>query len=197
LLRLTISGRATITLKQGDITREQVDAIVNAANSSLMGGGGVDGAIHRIGGRIILDECRQIRESRLPEGLPAGQAVATSAGNLPAGYVIHTVGPVWHGGKSGEPELLASCYRESIHVAGERKLTSIAFPAISTGVFGYPKDAAAKIAINTIVELLRGGSSPVSDVRFIVFDAETYDIYEAKLKSLAGPEIQLESMFAP
>jgi O-acetyl-ADP-ribose deacetylase (regulator of RNase III) len=197
LLRLTISGRATITLKQGDITREQVDAIVNAANSSLMGGGGVDGAIHRIGGRIILDECRQIRESRLPEGLPAGQAVATSAGNLPAGYVIHTVGPVWHGGKSGEPELLASCYRESIHVAAERKLTSIAFPAISTGVFGYPKDAAAKIAINTIVELLRGGSSPVADVRFIVFDAETYDIYEAKLKSLAGPEIQLESMFAP
>ena len=192
MLRLTISGRTTITLKQGDITREQVDAVVNAANSSLMGGGGVDGAIHRVGGTAIQSECRKIRETKLPEGLPAGQAVATTAGNLPARYVIHTVGPVWHGGKSGEPELLASCYRECLRVADDLGLTSVAFPAISTGIFGYPKDAAAKIAVTTVVGELRGETA-VTDVRFIVFDSETYDIYETRLKSLSGPEIQIES----
>jgi O-acetyl-ADP-ribose deacetylase (regulator of RNase III) len=195
LLRLTISGRATITLKQGDITREQVDAIVNAANSSLMGGGGVDGAIHRTGGPEILSECRKLREIKLHEGLPTGQAVATTAGNLPAGHVIHTVGPVWHGGHQGEAELLASCYRECLRVADEVDAASVAFPAISTGIYGYPKDAAAKIAITTVVGELRGETS-VRDVRFIVFDAGTYDIYQAKLKSLTGPEIQLESTSA-
>jgi O-acetyl-ADP-ribose deacetylase (regulator of RNase III) len=192
LLRLTISGRATISLKQGDITREQVDAIVNAANSSLMGGGGVDGAIHRMGGPEIVSACRELRETKLHEGLPSGQAVATTAGDLPAGHVIHTVGPAWHGGHQREAELLASCYRECLRVADELGATSVAFPAISTGVYGYPKDAAAKIAITTVVGELRGETS-VRDVRFIVFDLGTYDIYQTKLKSLTGPEIQVES----
>lgn len=193
MLRLTISGTRTITLKQGDITGEQVDAIVNAANSSLMGGGGVDGAIHRTGGPEVLSECIKVRDTRFPDGLPTGQAVATTAGELPAGYVIHTVGPVWHGGAKGEAQLLASCYRECLRVASELKLSSIAFPAISTGVYGYPKDAAAKVAIATVLDVLRSGSATVTDVRFIVFDSSTYDVYAAKLKSLTGPEIQIES----
>jgi O-acetyl-ADP-ribose deacetylase (regulator of RNase III) len=192
LLKLTISGRSTITLKQGDITREQVDAVVNAANSSLLGGGGVDGAIHRAGGPPILEECIKLRDTKLREGLPAGQAVATTAGELPAGYVIHTVGPVWQGGDHREAELLASSYRESMRVADDLGLTSIAFPAISTGVFGYPKDAAAKVAVTTVVEELRAETS-VTDVRFIVFDASTYDIYATKLKALTGSEFQIES----
>ena len=192
MLRFIIAGRTTLTLKQGDITREQVDAVVNAANSSLLGGGGVDGAIHRGGGPPIIEECIKLRDTRFANGLPTGQAVATTAGDLPAGYVIHTVGPVWHGGNSGEAELLASCYRECLRVAAELKLTSIAFPAISTGVYGYPKDAAAKIAITTVVNALRVPIT-LTDLRFIVFDAATFDIYQAKLKSLTGPEIQLES----
>lgn len=190
MLRFSISGRATITLKQGDITRESVDAIVNAANSSLMGGGGVDGAIHRAGGRAILEECHTLRDTTLPGGLPTGHAVATSAGNLPARYVIHTVGPVWHGGDNGEPEQLANCYRECLRIADELKLTSIAFPAISTGIYGYPKDAAAKIAIATVIESLHNAHH-VTDVRFVVFDAATFDIYQVKLKSRT--ELQLES----
>lgn len=193
MLRLTISGTRTITLKQGDITSEEVDAIVNAANSSLMGGGGVDGAIHRGGGPEILSECIKLRDTQFTDGLPTGQAVATTAGELPAGYVIHTVGPVWQGGAKGEAQLLASCYRECMRVASELKLASIAFPAISTGVYGYPKDAAAKVAIATVVDTLRSATATITDVRFIVFDHATYDIYEAKLKSLPGPEIQIES----
>jgi len=192
LLRLTISGRSIITLKQGDITREQVDAIVNAANSSLFGGGGVDGAIHRAGGPEILNECIKLRDTKYQQGLPTGQAVATTSGDLPAGYVIHTVGPVWQGGDKGEPELLASCYRECMRVADDLGLSSIAFPAISTGVYGYPKDAAAKIAITTVVGELRAETS-VREVRFVVFDSATYDIYETKLKKVSGPEIQIES----
>jgi len=172
LLRLTISGRSIITLKQGDITREQVDAIVNAANSSLFGGGGVDGAIHRAGGPEILNECIKLRDTKYQQGLPTGQAVATTSGDLPAGYVIHTVGPVWQGGDKGEPELLASCYRECMRVADDLGLSSIAFPAISTGVYIYPKDAAANIAITTVVGELRAETS-VREVRFVVFDAAT------------------------
>jgi O-acetyl-ADP-ribose deacetylase len=194
LLRFSISGRATITLKQGDITRESVDAIVNAANSSLMGGGGVDGAIHRAGGRAILEECHTLRDTTLADGLPTGHAVATSAGNLPARYVIHTVGPVWTGGDNGEPEQLASCYRECLRIGDELKLTSVAFPAISTGIYGYPKDAAAKVAIATITESLRKAQH-MTDVRFVVFDAATFDIYQAKLKSRT--ELQLESTTTP
>jgi O-acetyl-ADP-ribose deacetylase len=192
LLRVAISGKSTVTLKQGDITREQVDAIVNAANSSLMGGGGVDGAIHSAGGSAILEACRKLRATEYPDGLPTGQAVATTAGNLPASYLIHTVGPVWHGGNGGEPELLASCYRECLRVANELKLNSIAFPAISTGAYGYPKNAAAEIAITTVVRGLKTVSA-IADARFIVFDFETLAIYESKIKSLTDPEIQLES----
>ncbi len=129
----------------GDITTLEVDAIVNAANSSLLGGGGVDGAIHRVGGPKIMEECRQIRQNEYPRGLPTGQAVITDAGNLPCKFVIHTVGPVWNGGNSGEEELLADAYRNSLERAAEVGAHTLAYPAISTGVYGYPADQAAKV----------------------------------------------------
>lgn len=143
-----------LVVATGDITRLAVDAIVNAANSSLMGGGGVDGAIHRAGGPAILDACRRIRASRYPDGLPAGEAVETTAGRLPARYVIHTVGPVWHGGTSGEEALLASCYLKSLTLAAQLDLQSIAFPAISTGVYGYPREKAARVVWRTLASYL-------------------------------------------
>src|SRR5882757_7583303 len=136
-----------IYLQQGDITKLSVDAIVNAANSSLLGGGGVDGAIHRAGGLAILEDCQKIRARQ--GGCPVGEAVITTAGRLPAKFVIHTVGPVWRGGDNGEPDLLASAYRNSLRLALEHKIQSIAFPGISTGIYGYPKDAAARVAIST------------------------------------------------
>lgn len=139
-----------LVVATGDITALSVDAIVNAANSSLMGGGGVDGAIHRAGGPAILEACRSIRAGRYPEGLPPGEAVETTAGKLHARYVIHTVGPVWHGGTSGEEALLASCYRKSLELAARLNLQSIAFPAISTGVYGYPREKAARVVWNTL-----------------------------------------------
>ena len=140
----------TITVVVGDITAQRVDAIVNAANSSLMGGGGVDGAIHRAGGPIILEECKEIRRTRYPQGLPTGEAVITSAGNLPSKFVIHTVGPVYgqHGGE--EPDLLAACYTNSFNLAIKNGLTTIAFPAISTGVYGYPLHEAAAVSSEAI-----------------------------------------------
>src|SRR5438067_9755690 len=146
-------GAATIELMRGDITRVKTDAIVNAANTSLLGGGGVDGAIHRAGGPAILEECRRIGRCK------TGDAVITTGGNLPARYVIHTVGPVWNGGNHGEPELLAGAYRNSLRLAEQHKLTSIAFPAISTGAYHYPIDDAARIALETTVTHLRAGSS--------------------------------------
>ena len=153
-----LDGR--LEVRTGDITALGVDAIVNAANSSLLGGGGVDGAIHRAAGPELLAECRRIRAADLPDGLPTGQAVATGAGKLAARYVIHTVGPVWHGGSSGEPELLASCYRTSLELAASlgdaEPVQTVAFPAISTGVFGYPKDAAARVAYQSIRSSLDG-----------------------------------------
>lgn len=135
-----------VLVKTGDLTLQMEDAIVNAANSSLMGGGGVDGAIHRAGGPAILEECRKIRSTRYPGGLPAGEAVVTTAGFLPAKKVVHTVGPIWHGGSRGEDKLLANAYRHSLLEAKKAGLRSIAFPAISTGIYGFPKDRAAKIA---------------------------------------------------
>ncbi len=166
----------SVYAKVGDITRERVCAVVNAANSSLMGGGGVDGAIHRAGGSAILDACRELRASRCPEGLPTGDAVATTAGMLPASYVIHTVGPVY--GRCGEAcaELLASCYRSCIERAAELGCTSIAFPAISTGSYGYPKAEAARIALWTVRALLLGHRMEVtlvfhSDEDFRIFTA--------------------------
>ena len=160
-----LQGRVIVTT--GDITRMNTEAIVNAANSSLMGGGGVDGAIHRAGGPAILEACRQLRRSRYPDGLPTGEAVATTGGNLPARYVIHTVGPVWHGGASGEAEKLASCYRRSLEEAAGLSLKEIAFPAISTGIYGYPKDKAAEIAFAAIRDFL--ASSKLPETVYLVF----------------------------
>jgi O-acetyl-ADP-ribose deacetylase (regulator of RNase III) len=153
-----LDGR--LIVECGDITAAEVDAIVNAANSGLMGGGGVDGAIHRAGGPAILEECRAVRRDRYPDGLPPGSAVETTAGRLRAKYVIHTVGPVWRGGKGGEPETLASCYRESLELAARLGLESIAFPAISTGVYGYPRDAAAKTVWKSVSAYLSSNASP-------------------------------------
>ena len=157
-----------IAIKVGDLTREAVDAIVNAANSSLMGGGGVDGAIHRAGGPAILDACRAIRNARYPDGLPTGHAVITPGGELPARFVIHTVGPIYgrHGGE--EPALLAACYASSIALAAEQGLRTLAFPAISTGVYGYPKAEAAGVARRAIVEALQRHPA-IEEVRLVFF----------------------------
>ena len=172
--------QSRLSLIQGDITRENVDAIVNAANSSLMGGGGVDGAIHRAGGPRILAECKQIvaRQGRLP----AGQAVITTGGNLPARYVIHTVGPVWHGGHGGEAEVLASAYRESLKLAQENRLRSVAFPSISTGAYGYPVDQAAGVALRTVISFLRDEAVSVREVTFVLFDQWTLEAYQKALE---------------
>ena len=160
----------------GDITVLNVDAVVNAANSSLYGGGGVDGAIHRAGGPAILAECRDIRSHRYPDGLPPGKAVITSAGELPAGYVIHTVGPIWHGGNNNEREVLADSYRNSLKIAVETGIKTIAFPAISTGIYGFPKQIAAGIAAETILAHLKKNSLPreVTLVFFSEKDMESF-----------------------
>ncbi|MEV0261406.1 O-acetyl-ADP-ribose deacetylase [Streptomyces sp. NPDC050617] len=196
-----------ITLAQGDITEQAVDAVVNAANSSLLGGGGVDGAIHRRGGPEILAECRALRASRYGRGLPPGQAVATTAGRLPARWVVHTVGPVFtegggedgygygHGDRSG---LLASCYRESLRVAGELGAATVAFPAISTGVYRWPLADAARIALRTVLETVDDsdtgtgtGSTAtgitvtgIAEVRFVLFDARAYAAFDDALREL-------------
>lgn len=167
----------TITLVQGDITRQSADAIVNAANSSLLGGGGVDGAIHRRGGPAILDECRSLRASRYGKGLPTGQAVATTAGNLDAHWVIHTVGPVYQASGS-DPESLASCYREALKVADELGARTVAFPAISTGVYRWPMDDAARIAVETV----RTTPTEVEEVTFVLFDERAYEAFAARLR---------------
>ena len=168
-----------LILVQGDITQQRVDAIVNAANSSLLGGGGVDGAIHRRGGPQILEECRIWRAIQYPDGLPAGQAVATTAGRLPARWVIHTVGPVYsrHEDRS---HLLASCYRESLRIADALGARTVAFPAISTGAFGWPMEDAARIALSTV----RRADPGIDEVRFVLFDAEAYSVFERVLKEI-------------
>ena len=163
-----------IKLIQGDITKLEVDAIVNAANSSLMGGGGVDGAIHRAGGPQILAECREIvaRQGRCE----SGDAVVTSGGNLPAKWVIHTVGPIWRGGNNGEPQLLQNAYLNSLRLAAENGVQTIAFPNISTGVYGFPKEKAAPIAIETVKKYL-ANHLQISQVYFVCFDTENYKLY--------------------
>jgi O-acetyl-ADP-ribose deacetylase len=169
-----LAGR--VRIKVGDITKEDTDAIVNAANGTLLGGGGVDGAIHRAGGKAILEACRQIRRERYPDGLPTGQAVITTAGNLPAKHVIHTVGPVYRRGGREQAELLAACYRNSLALAASNGLTTIAFPAISTGVYGYPQDEAANVAARAIEEFLRAERG-IQEIRLIFFargDAEVF-----------------------
>ncbi|MFE2356932.1 O-acetyl-ADP-ribose deacetylase [Streptomyces parvulus] len=165
----------TITLVQGDITRETADAIVNAANSSLLGGGGVDGAIHRRGGPAILAECRSLRAGHLGKGLPTGDAVATTAGDLDARWVIHTVGPVYSTteDRSG---LLASCYRESLRVADELGARTVAFPAVSTGVYRWPLDDAARIALDTV----RATPTSVTEARFVLFDDRAYEAFRSR-----------------
>ena len=174
-----------IEIIRGDITKQRVDAIVNAANSSLMGGGGVDGAIHRAGGAAILEECRKIISRQ--GSCPTGEAVITKGGNLPAKFVIHTVGPVWSGGKNNESEKLSNCYRNSLQLAIENNLETIAFPNISTGVYGYPKREAAQIAIKTVTGYLLQ-RSPVGQndhlirkVYFVCFDEENYQLYRSLL----------------
>lgn len=182
---LRIDG-ATLRLERGDITEQDVDAVVNAANSTLMGGGGVDGAIHRKGGPSILAECKEIRRTRYPDGLPTGDAVATTAGDLSAGAVIHTVGPRWRGGESGEEELLAGAYRNSLDVARENGWRTVAFPSISTGAYGYPTDRAARVALGTVAACLHEYGDDVDEVRFVLFSQDDYDTYAAALDEVAG-----------
>jgi O-acetyl-ADP-ribose deacetylase (regulator of RNase III) len=167
-------GKTTLSLIQGDITVQKTDAIVNAANSSLMGGGGVDGSIHRAGGPTILEQCRKI----IAEigRLDTGKAVITGGGNLQAKYVIHTVGPVWRGGNLGEAELLASAYRESLRLADSYKLETISFPSISTGAYGYPLTDAAKVALNAIISYLKSGTL-LEQVYIVLFDVGTLQVY--------------------
>ena len=173
-IAVRVGDPGEVRLLRGDITESPLDAIVNAANSELLPGGGVCGAIHRAGGPAIAEACRRIRSERGP--IPPGQAVATTAGRLPAKYVIHTVGPVWHGGDNGEAEILANCYRESMRIADELKLHSIAFPAISTGIFGYPVEQAAWVAIPSLIESLRSAKHVVL-VCVVLFDRGTLDAF--------------------
>ncbi|HVN85921.1 MAG TPA: O-acetyl-ADP-ribose deacetylase [Candidatus Binatia bacterium] len=172
-------GSARIMLLRGDITQQTTDAIVNAANTTLLGGGGVDGAIHRAGGPAILAECRALG------GCATGDAKLTTGGRLAARYVIHTVGPVYRDGRHGEPELLASAYRRSLEVASENGIRSVAFPSISTGAYGYPIAAAARIALRTVRDFLRG-QRDVSLVHFVLFSAQDFQTYAATLAEIAA-----------
>jgi O-acetyl-ADP-ribose deacetylase (regulator of RNase III) len=171
-----------LRVEQGDITKIHTTAIVNAANSSLLGGGGVDGAIHRAGGPQILEECRKIRDRQ--GGCKTGEAVITTGGRLPAAYVIHTVGPVWNGGQKGEPALLANCYRNCLQIALDHKLASVAFSSISTGVYGYPKKEAAAIAVHEVQQSLAAHEWP-KEIVFVVFDVENKQLYEQALSALS------------
>jgi O-acetyl-ADP-ribose deacetylase (regulator of RNase III) len=170
-------NKSILELVEGDIAREEVDAIVNAANSSLRGGGGVDGAIHRAGGPAILEECKKIG------GCPTGEAVITTGGNLKAHYVIHTVGPIWRGRSSEEAKLLANAYMNSLCIAKEKGLKSIAFPSISTGAYGYPLADASHIALSMIIEHLKGDTS-LEKVRCVLFGENTYGVYQKTLNSM-------------
>lgn len=173
-LRRFLNGR--VVVKVGDITKEDVDAIVNAANSSLMGGGGVDGAIHRAGGPEILKECKEIRRTRHPDGLPTGQAVITTAGKMAARHVIHTVGPVYGRGGKEKAELLAACYRNSLGLVAKKGLKTVAFPAISTGVYGYPLEEAAQVSSQAVEKFLASEPS-IGEVRLAFFNRSDADIF--------------------
>jgi O-acetyl-ADP-ribose deacetylase (regulator of RNase III) len=179
-MEATVNGQK-IQLHQGDITLEETDAIVNAANSSLAGGGGVDGAIHRRGGPTIMAET----ERRYPDGCPTGSAVITAGGNLKARHVIHAVGPVWGGGTRGEATLLAGAYRRCLELAVEHDCQSVAFPSLSTGAYRYPVDQAARVALKTVIDFLTEHAQPKL-VRFVLFDAGTYGAYAAALEELGG-----------
>jgi O-acetyl-ADP-ribose deacetylase (regulator of RNase III) len=170
-------GKSKVRIIKGDITEMATDAIVNAANSTLMGGGGVDGAIHRKGGFKILEECRRIRQTQYPQGLPTGKAVLTSGGNLKAESVIHTVGPVWHGGNRGEPQLLMQAYLNSLEVAASNGLKSIAFPSISTGAYGYPIEEASRVALKSVKEFLEKDNR-LDEVIFVLFSNNDLLVYQ-------------------
>jgi O-acetyl-ADP-ribose deacetylase (regulator of RNase III) len=174
-------NKSSVSLVRGDITRQDVDAIVNAANSSLMGGGGVDGAIHRAGGPSILEECKQIR--KLQGTCPPGEAVITGGGKLQAMHVIHTVGPIWHGGKNDEPAILGRAYRNSLTRAVEAGARTVAFPSISTGAYGYPVDKAARVALAEVINFCNEHAE-IDEVRFVLFDEKTLSAYEAALEEL-------------
>ncbi|HEX7196343.1 MAG TPA: O-acetyl-ADP-ribose deacetylase [Candidatus Limnocylindria bacterium] len=175
-------GEHRLELVRGDITTERVDAIANAANEALRGGGGVDGAVHRAAGPGLLEELRQ----RFPEGTPTGTAVATDAYELPARWVLHAVGPVWRGGGHGEPEQLAGAYRSCLRLADELGARSVAFPAISMGIYGYPPPDGARVAVETVADHLRA-ETRIELVRFVLFSEETYDLFADALGSLEGP----------
>ena len=175
-MQAIINGK-TVELIQGDITVQETDAIVNAANAGLYGGGGVDGAIHRTGGPAIMEECRRL------EGCPTGTACVTTAGRLKAKYVIHAVGPVWHGGDQGEPALLEGAYRSSLEIAREKNLASISFPSISTGAYRYPLERAAVVALATVIDHLLG-DTPIEKVSFVLFSGEVFDVYSRILTGL-------------
>ena len=178
-------GTTEVKLVHGDITKQETEAIVNAANSSLMGGGGVDGAIHRAGGRRILEECQVIRKTKYLDGLPTGEAVITTGGNLKASYVIHTVGPVWRGGDKGEPQLLKRVYVNTLRVAVESKVKTISFPSISTGTYGYPIELASKVAIGTVKEFLEKYENKLDEVVFVLFSKNDLEVYRRALKELS------------
>lgn len=189
-LRIELHGGRVILISgPGDITREKADAIVNAANSSLMGGGGVDGAIHAAGGPEIKQHCKRIVTEQ--GALPQGKAVATTAGHLAARYVIHTVGPVWSGGDRDEADSLASCHRESIRIADRLRLSSIAFPAISTGIFGYPVELAAPVALSSAIQALSACSS-LREVRFVLYDQGTREHFDRAARDLTPDIIKIE-----
>ena len=175
-------GDAALELVQGDITKQQVDAIVNAANTGLRGGGGVDGAIHRAGGPAIMEECRRIG------GCPTGDAVITTGGNLPARHVIHAVGPVYRGGSSDEDSLLASAYRRSLEVAVQNRLRSVAFPSISTGAYGYPIREAARVALRTVLDYLERNQGALDLVRCVLFTESDYNVYAEALAELTSAQ---------
>lgn len=180
-------GQTVIRLVVGDITEQRVDAIVNAANSSLLGGGGVDGAIHRRGGPAILEECRALRTTRYPDGLPAGEAVMTTSGHLPSRCVIHTVGPIWRGGGAQEEQTLAAAYRSCLTLARDERLRSIAFPSISTGAYGYPVEQAAEVAIRSVMDFARTPGLSLDEVRFALFSERDHAVYRATLERLVTP----------
>ncbi|MBP2680547.1 MAG: Appr-p processing domain protein [Candidatus Krumholzibacteriota bacterium] len=178
--KAVLIGTTKIVAVRGDLTQQDTDAIVNAANSSLMGGGGVDGAIHRAGGPAIIEECRKIVAEI--GRLPAGEAVITTGGNLPAAFVIHTVGPIWHGGTKNEPRTLANAYRSSLELAREKGLRSISFPSISTGAYGYPVEEAAEIALKSVAKYVV--KKPFDVVRFVLFSESDFRVYAGLLADL-------------
>ncbi|TDA33507.1 MAG: O-acetyl-ADP-ribose deacetylase [Hadesarchaea archaeon] len=180
-------GKAVVRLVQGDITEQETEAIVNAANPSLMGGGGVDGAIHRKGGPTIREECARIREREWPDGLPVGEAVITSGGRLKAKYVIHTVGPIWRGGNKREPQLLAKAYRSSLSLAVSRGIKRISFPSISTGAYGYPVEKASRVALRAVKEFLER-EDRLEEVRFVLFTENDLRVYEEAAKEIFGQQ---------